>query len=217
MVYHQTKGTVALRCCGRQALDPPMLSSPLSRSSQHKKTFISPAWQQPLQSLLLQDLDDQAGADTGPTDKDGLMALHCAASRGHTECIQTLVSIMMRFWLWMLLLYLLLFLLFLLLLLLFFFLLRYLLQVMLCGAEVNALDASGCSPIFYSVALGYVDATRSPQSIWNITYLIIIIIYNTLLYQSSGCWFPLEHLQISKTEKEEPQVILKPILIQRFF
>ena len=34
MVYHQTKGTVALRCCGRQALDPPMPSSPLSRSSQ---------------------------------------------------------------------------------------------------------------------------------------------------------------------------------------
>ena len=38
------------------------------------------------------DNDDQAGADTGPTDKDGLMALHCAASRGHTECIQTLVG-----------------------------------------------------------------------------------------------------------------------------
>ena len=41
--YHQTKGTVALRCCGRQALDPPMPSSPLSRSSQHKKlSFLQP-------------------------------------------------------------------------------------------------------------------------------------------------------------------------------
>ena len=36
---------------------------------------------------------------------------------------------------------------------------------MLCGAEVNALDVNGCSPIFYSVALGYVDATRSSQSL----------------------------------------------------
>ena len=33
-------------------------------------------------------------------------------------------------------------------------------QVMLCGAEVNALDVNGCSPIFYSVALGYAGATR---------------------------------------------------------
>ena len=41
----------------------------------------------------------------------------------------------------------------------------FLLQVMLCGAEVNALDVNGCSPIFYSVALGYVEATRSSQSL----------------------------------------------------
>ena len=32
--------------------------------------------------------------------------------------------------------------------------------MMLCGAEVNALDVNGCSPIFYSVALGYAGATR---------------------------------------------------------
>ena len=43
--------------------------------------------------------------------------------------------------------------------------LDFVLQVMLCGAEVNALDVNGCSPIFYSVALGYVDATRSSQSL----------------------------------------------------
>ena len=72
------------------------------------------------------------------------MALHCAASRGHTECIQTLVSITLM------------------LLLISTFVL---LKVMLCGAEVSALDVNGCSPIFYSVALGYVDATRSSQSI----------------------------------------------------
>ena len=82
------------------------------------------------------------------------MALHCAASRGHTECIQTLVSITI--------------------LLLLLLLLCFLLQVMLCGAEVNALDVNGCSPIFYSVALGYVDATRSCQSI-NMEYSINLL------------------------------------------
>ena len=41
-----------------------------------------------------------------------------------------------------------------------------LLKVMLCGAEVSALDVNGCSPIFYSVALGYVDATRFGQAIF---------------------------------------------------
>ena len=40
-------------------------------------------------------------------------------------------------------------------------------KVMLCGAEVSALDVNGCSPIFYSVALGYVDATRFSQSIFS--------------------------------------------------
>ena len=69
------------------------------------------------------------------------MALHCAASRGHTECIQTLVSITLVS-------------------------ISVLLKVMLCGAEVSALDVNGCSPIFYSVALGYVDATRLCQAIF---------------------------------------------------
>ncbi|KAK8783104.1 hypothetical protein V5799_015559 [Amblyomma americanum] len=34
-----------------------------------------------------------AGADVGATDKDGLTALHCAASRGHVDCLETLVSL----------------------------------------------------------------------------------------------------------------------------
>ena len=34
----------------------------------------------------------QAGADVDAFDKDGLSALHCAASRGHAECVRTLVS-----------------------------------------------------------------------------------------------------------------------------
>ncbi|XP_064484088.1 uncharacterized protein LOC135396822 [Ornithodoros turicata] len=34
-----------------------------------------------------------AGADVSATDKDGLSALHCAASRGHVDCIETLVTL----------------------------------------------------------------------------------------------------------------------------
>ncbi|XP_049526672.1 ankyrin repeat domain-containing protein 12-like isoform X1 [Dermacentor silvarum] len=34
-----------------------------------------------------------AGADVAATDKDGLTALHCAASRGHVDCLETLVSL----------------------------------------------------------------------------------------------------------------------------
>ena len=34
-----------------------------------------------------------AGTRVEGTDKDGLTALHCAASRGHKECIQTLVGL----------------------------------------------------------------------------------------------------------------------------
>ncbi|KAG4080011.1 hypothetical protein HA402_006323 [Bradysia odoriphaga] len=35
----------------------------------------------------------KAGARIECSDKDGLTALHCAASRGHTECIDTLISL----------------------------------------------------------------------------------------------------------------------------
>ncbi|XP_034114180.1 ankycorbin [Drosophila albomicans] len=35
----------------------------------------------------------KAGARVESCDKDGLTALHCAASRGHTECIDTLISL----------------------------------------------------------------------------------------------------------------------------
>ena len=36
---------------------------------------------------------------------------------------------------------------------------------MLCGAEVNVQDFNGCSPIFYSVALGYAETTRMLLSV----------------------------------------------------
>ncbi|XP_052562273.1 inversin isoform X1 [Culex pipiens pallens] len=35
----------------------------------------------------------KAGAHVESADKDGLTALHCAASRGHTECIDTLINL----------------------------------------------------------------------------------------------------------------------------
>ncbi|XP_021693550.1 ankyrin repeat domain-containing protein 12 isoform X3 [Aedes aegypti] len=35
----------------------------------------------------------KAGAQVESADKDGLTALHCAASRGHTECIDTLINL----------------------------------------------------------------------------------------------------------------------------
>ena len=34
-----------------------------------------------------------AGASVSSVDKDGLSSLHCAASRGHQECLETLVSL----------------------------------------------------------------------------------------------------------------------------
>ena len=34
-----------------------------------------------------------AGADVGAPDKDGLRALHCAASRGHKDCAEALVAL----------------------------------------------------------------------------------------------------------------------------
>ena len=34
----------------------------------------------------------EAGADVNSADKDGLSALHCAASRGHHRCVRVLVS-----------------------------------------------------------------------------------------------------------------------------
>ena len=33
-----------------------------------------------------------AGADVDSADKDGLSALHCAASRGHSDCVRMLVG-----------------------------------------------------------------------------------------------------------------------------
>ena len=33
------------------------------------------------------------GAEIGAADKEGLTALHCAASRGHDECIESLVTL----------------------------------------------------------------------------------------------------------------------------
>ena len=50
------------------------------------------------------------------------LALHCAASRGHVDCIETLVT--------------------------------------LCGAEVDVLDANGCTALFYAVTLGHADCTQ---------------------------------------------------------
>lgn len=35
----------------------------------------------------------RAGAAVQAADKDGLTALHCAASRGHTDCIDTLLTL----------------------------------------------------------------------------------------------------------------------------
>lgn len=46
-------------------------------------------------------------------------ALHCAASRGHSDCLETLVA--------------------------------------LCGAEVDLVDANGCTALFYAVTLGHAD------------------------------------------------------------
>lgn len=49
-------------------------------------------------------------------------ALHCAASRGHSDCLETLVA--------------------------------------LCGAEVDLLDANGCTALFYAVTLGHADCAQ---------------------------------------------------------
>lgn len=35
----------------------------------------------------------RAGAAVEAADKDGLTALHCAASRGHTDCLDTLLTL----------------------------------------------------------------------------------------------------------------------------
>lgn len=35
----------------------------------------------------------RAGASVEASDKDGLTALHCAASRGHTDCLDTLLTL----------------------------------------------------------------------------------------------------------------------------
>ena len=49
-------------------------------------------------------------------------ALHCAASRGHSDCLETLVA--------------------------------------LCGAEVDLVDANGCTALFYAVTLGHADCAQ---------------------------------------------------------
>ena len=51
-----------------------------------------------------------------------LKALHCAASRGHSDCLETLVA--------------------------------------LCGAEVDLVDANGCTALFYAVTLGHADCAQ---------------------------------------------------------
>ena len=61
------------------------------------------------------------GASPSVTDKDGLSALHCAASRGHRECLSILIT--------------------------------------LCGAAVNLRDLNGCTALFYTVTLGYVECS----------------------------------------------------------
>ena len=62
------------------------------------------------------------GASSDKVDKDGLAALHCAASRGHKECLSILIT--------------------------------------LCGADVNQRDGNGCTALFYTVTLGYVECTE---------------------------------------------------------
>ena len=62
------------------------------------------------------------GASSDNVDKDGLAAIHCAASRGHKECLSILIT--------------------------------------LCGADVNLRDGNGCTALFYTVTLGYVECTE---------------------------------------------------------
>ena len=62
------------------------------------------------------------GATSDKVDKDGLAAVHCAASRGHKECLSILIT--------------------------------------LCGADVNMRDGNGCTALFYTVTLGYVECTE---------------------------------------------------------
>ena len=62
------------------------------------------------------------GALSDKVDKDGLAALHCAASRGHKECLSILIT--------------------------------------LCGADVNQRDGNGCTALFYTVTLGYMECTE---------------------------------------------------------
>ena len=62
------------------------------------------------------------GASSDKVDKDGLAALHCAASRGHKECLSILIT--------------------------------------LCGADVNQRDGNGCTALFYTVTLGYVECSE---------------------------------------------------------
>ena len=61
------------------------------------------------------------GASSEGGDRDGLAAIHCAASRGHKECLSILIS--------------------------------------LCGADVNLRDGNGCTALFYTVTLGFVECT----------------------------------------------------------
>lgn len=61
------------------------------------------------------------GASSEGVDRDGLAAIHCAASRGHKECLSILIS--------------------------------------LCGADVNLRDGNGCTALFYTVTLGFVECT----------------------------------------------------------
>ena len=62
------------------------------------------------------------GASPANVDADGLSALHCAASRGHRECLSVLS--------------------------------------VLTDINVNMTDHNGCTSLFYTVTLGYVECTE---------------------------------------------------------
>ena len=62
------------------------------------------------------------GASPASIDADGLSALHCAASRGHRECLSVLS--------------------------------------VLTDINVNMTDHNGCTSLFYTVTLGYVECTE---------------------------------------------------------
>ncbi|KAM7289939.1 uncharacterized protein ISCGN_030067 [Ixodes scapularis] len=65
---------------------PPLLWA-ASVETRPSKTYCSSGSSDAILALV------NAGADVSATDKDGLTALHCAASRGHVDCLETLISL----------------------------------------------------------------------------------------------------------------------------